>query len=238
MASSFKEYYENEWKIKLGLPQYSTLNARWRSRWDFASENIPHNSKVIDVACGDGVLGQFLIKEKKCDVYGIDICDYAMGLAKEKGVKAYYCDMSFDRYPFEDNTFDYAVLACSLEHIINPIHAINETKRILKPGGKLIITLPNAVNIKIRLMFMFGKISIDLLHQKPGEGMHIQFYNYSDEFEERVLSKVDNIKVITKKGDLKNPRKYSSFYRNLQYFLIKLNPNLFAQYTHWIINKN
>ena len=234
---SFKTYYESEWKIKLDREEYKTLDRRWRSRWEFAKQHITPESSVLDVACGDGVMGELLIKEKQCDVYGIDLCDYAIDLAKKRGVHAVYCDMSDDIYPFEDGTFDYATLLCSLEHIIDPVHAIKETLRVLKPHGKMIITLPNAVNYKNRIEFMLGRVPIDLLHIKPGEGMHIQFFNYTNEFEQRVLSEVDGLKVTYKVGDLKNPKSHSSIGRRVYGVLIKLFPNIFSEYVHWIIEK-
>lgn len=73
MSGNIKSYYEEVWKKKLSLDQYSTLDKRWRSRWDFARDNINKNSKVIDVGCGDGVLGKFLIEQKDCEVFGVDI---------------------------------------------------------------------------------------------------------------------------------------------------------------------
>ena len=76
MSGNIKSYYEEVWKKKLSLDQYSTLDKRWRSRWDFARDNINKNSKVIDVGCGDGVLGKFLIEQKDCEVFGIDISNY------------------------------------------------------------------------------------------------------------------------------------------------------------------
>lgn len=235
---SFKTYYENEWKVKLARPEYQTIERRWRSRWQFAAENIEANAVVLDVACGDGVLGELLMQEKNCKVYGIDLSDYAIDLSRARGVIAEYCDMSEDRFPFEDNTFDYITMLCSIEHIIDPVHAISEAKRVLKPGGKMIITLPNAVNVKNRIAFASGKVPIDLLHIKPGEGMHIQFFNYKDEFESRILNKIEGLTIEKKIGDLKNPKAYSEGYRKFYGALIKAFPNLFSEYVHWIISKN
>ena len=61
------EYYDRVWTEKLSLPQYQTLDKRWRSRWDYAVERIPERSRVLDVACGDGVLGEMLIRTKSCE---------------------------------------------------------------------------------------------------------------------------------------------------------------------------
>jgi len=232
-----KNYYNAVWKEKLSLPQYSTLDKRWRSRWDFAFDKIAKNGKVLDVGCGDGVLGNFLIKDKQCEVSGLDISEYALEISKSKGIDVKLCDISGEIFPFEDNFFDFAVLSCSLEHILNPMNALRETMRVLKVGGVALITLPNVAYITNRIAFLFGKTSKDFLHTNLGEGMHLQFFNYKNEFELAVLSKLENSKCIFKKGDLKNPKLYSSLSKSIRMFLIKVSPNLFSQYTHWAIKK-
>ncbi|MBK7143573.1 MAG: class I SAM-dependent methyltransferase [bacterium] len=237
MAVDFKQYYTEEWKTKLSQPQYQELSSRWRSRWDFAKKYAPVNGKVLDVGCGDGILGQVLIRDLHCQVHGIDISDYALDLASQRGIMTAYCDMSGDRFPFVDNTFDYAVLACTLEHIMDPLHALAETRRVLKPGGLMAVSLPNVAYFWNRVWFVLGRTSKDFLHVNPGEGMHLQFYNYKNEFEERVLKSLAHLTVIRKQGDLKNPRKYTPFGRALLRFGIAVTPNLFAQYTHWLIRK-
>lgn len=232
-----RNYYDNVWKEKLSLPQYSSLDLRWRSRWDFAYNKITANSTVLDIGCGDGVLGSFLIKDKNCSVSGVDISEHALTLSKNKRLNVELCDISENVFPFEKDSFDFVVSSCSLEHIFNPLHAVTETVRVLKKGGCAIITLPNVAYISNRISFLFGRTSKEFLHTNPGEGMHLQFYNYSNEFELEVLSKIDNIKCVFKKGDLKNPKKYKKLSRLIRKLLIVIRPNLFAQYSHWVIIK-
>lgn len=230
-----ERYYDSEWVKKLKRPEYATIEARWRSRWEFANKYIEPNSIVLDGGCGDGVLGEILLQEKKCKVYGLDISHYAMNLAQARGVDIRHCDISFDRFPFDDNYFDRATFLCSLEHVIDPIHALLETCRVVKPQGKILVTLPNAVYFIYRLYFLKGVVPQDFLHIKIGEGMHIQFYNYNNEFEDRVLSKISQIKILQKIPDLKNPKKYGMISRAIMRLILTWFPNLFAQYTHWVL---
>jgi len=237
MSKQTAEYNNNEWKIKLAGIKDGTYERKSRTRWDFAMVNINNNSSVIDVACGDGVFGQKLIEEKSCIVSGVDCADIALESSKAKGINAVYCDISDDLFPFADETFSYATALCCVEHVFNPLHCVKEAIRVLKTGGKLILTLPNAVNYKIREDFNNGIVSPDLLHAKPGEGMHIQFFNYKDDFENKVLSKILNCKVILKKGDVKDTSKYTKDELNELYWLIEKYPDKYAEYTHWIIVK-
>lgn len=236
---SFSEYYEKEWMLKDAGIKDGSYDRSWRSRWEFAKNNISIGSSVLDVACGDSVLGEHLVREKNCDVSGIDLCEYAIRLSAEKGIIAKQCDISSDTFPYDNESFDYITMLCCLEHVIDPAHAIMEALRVLKRNGKLIITLPNAVNIGNRICFLFGSVPINLLHIKPGEGMHIQFFNYKNEFEDRILGCLPNksFKIVKKIGDVKNPQKYNKVILAIYRILIKICPNMFSQYTHWIIEK-
>jgi len=232
-----RDYNEKEWELKLSLMGQKLYDRISRSRWDFAKENIPNGAYVLDVACGDGVLGKILMTEKKCRVVGIDVARNALNLARENGLTAEYCDISEDKFPFADNTFDYVTALCCIEHVINPVHCVSEAIRVLKSKGNLIVTLPNAVNYRIREDFNKGIVSPELLHAKPGEGMHVQFYNYDNEFENKVLSKISGITVTFKKGDLKDKTKYTQKEAIRLLKLIKRNPNKYSEYVHWIIEK-
>jgi len=237
MSKQTANYNNSEWEIKLAGIKDGTYDRKSRTRWDFAIANIDKGSAVLDVACGDGVFGQKLIEEKGCIVSGVDCAQIALDASKSKGIRAMYCDISDDNFPFDNDTFDYVTALCCIEHLFDPIHCVKEMLRVAKTGGKLIITLPNAVNHKIRDDFNKGIVSPELLHAKPGEGMHLQFFNYDSDFETKVLSKVERAEVVFKKGDLKDPSKYTSEKVEELLKLIETDPNKYSEYTHWIIKK-
>lgn len=53
------------------------------------------------------------------------------------------CDLM--KLPYEDNSFDVIVHSDTLEHVPNQIHALRECRRVLKPGGALVFTVPVVV---------------------------------------------------------------------------------------------
>jgi ubiquinone/menaquinone biosynthesis C-methylase UbiE len=59
------------------------------------------------------------------------------------------------KFPFDDNSFDYAFFIDGPEHVENIYHAFREFARVLKPGGKLIVSHPNYSNIESRLRIVF-----------------------------------------------------------------------------------
>lgn len=231
------DYYDKVWRKKLSLPQYATLDARWRSRWDFAVDRIAPGSRVLDVACGDGVMGGMLIERKSCSVTGLDVSAFAREKAQARGLVTFACDISGERFPVADAAYDAATLLCCLEHIFDPGHALRETARAVRPGGRLYVTLPNAVGLRFRLAFLRGRMSKDFLHTNDGEGLHIRFFAYDRDFERFVAEEVPALALVSKLAALKNPRKHSAFGRAVLGAGIRLWPNLFAEYTHYILER-
>lgn len=229
------EYYDRVWTEKLSLPHYQTLDKRWRSRWDFAVERIEARSRVLDAASGDGVLGEMLIRTKGCEVLGLDISGYARAMAAQRGVWSLACDISDQRFPVEDGAFDVATMLCCLEHIFDPGHALREAARAVKVGGRILVTLPNAVSLRFRRDFLLGRLSKDLLHTNDGEGLHIRFFNYAGDFDRFVAAEAPMLRLVEKVPALKNPRGHSHPGRAILTAGIRLWPNLFAEYTHYTL---
>lgn len=94
-------YYDAAWQIKLGRPEYATLERRWRSRWDFVESRIPPGLHVLDIGCGDGVLGERLTKQHGCEVRGVDVSAYALEKAEARGVSGKVVDIDVDDLPFD-----------------------------------------------------------------------------------------------------------------------------------------
>lgn len=229
------DYYDSVWTEKLSLPQYQTLDKRWRSRWDFAVERIEPASRVLDVACGDGVLGEMLITSKRCEVLGLDVSTYAREMAAKRGVRSLACDISSDRFPVEDGGFDVATMLCCLEHVFDPAHALREAARAVRVGGRLLVTLPNAVSLRFRRDFLLGRLNNDLLHTNDGEGLHIRFFNYAEDFDRYVATEVPALRLVEKVAALKNPRRHGRVGGALLNAGLRLWPNLFAEYTHYTL---
>lgn len=229
------DYYDRVWTRKLALPHYQTLEKRWRSRWDFAVERIGPGERVLDVACGDGVLGEMLIRTKGCSVVGLDVSPYARSEAERRGVRALACDISEERFPVDDAAFDAATMLCCLEHVFDPAHALREAARAVRPGGRLLVTLPNAVSLRFRLDFLRGRLSRDFLHTNDGEGLHIRFFNYAEDFDRFVAEEVPGVQLVEKRAALKNPKKGSRLGRAAMRAGIRVWPNLFAEYTHYTL---
>jgi SAM-dependent methyltransferase len=97
--------------------------------------------RVLDVGCGDGRrLAQ--LRALGWDVYGQDLDEKAASYARTFAVPV-FCG-PLDQAGFRDMEFDAVIMNHVIEHVHDPVALLRESKRVLKPGGKLVATTPNA----------------------------------------------------------------------------------------------
>ncbi len=112
------------------------LLQRWRIR--AAQRWIPRGADVLDIGCYQGELFQALAARLGSGI-GID------PLAKEMTTASYrLMPLSFSEpLPFPDQSFDTVVLLATLEHMSDKGPLARECRRLLRPGGRVIITVPS-----------------------------------------------------------------------------------------------
>jgi SAM-dependent methyltransferase len=115
--------------------------------------------RLLDCPTGEGALAEDLVAE------GFDVrcCDLYSELFRLDGVEIKRGDLA-GTLPYASESFDYITSLDGLEHIDSPPQAFREYKRLLKPCGHLVISVPNIMNIEERLKWLlFGYTS----HFKP-----------------------------------------------------------------------
>jgi len=100
----------------------------------------PDYKTILDVGCGKGThMREF--QKLGYDVTGIDKLEEARELSPDLHIQI--ADLESNILPFPDNTFDVVILKQVLEHIHRPDHCMGEACRVLRPGGRVIIELPD-----------------------------------------------------------------------------------------------
>ena len=110
---------------------------------------------VLDVGCGDGILMEFLIKEKKVNIRGIEISKAKVQNCIAKGLTIIEGNAEDDLKQFPEKSFDYVILSQTLQAFLNPEKVINELLRI---GKQAIVTIPNFGYWKIGLHLLLKEI--------------------------------------------------------------------------------
>ena len=119
-----------------------------KQEFKIISDLIDKNSHVLDVGCGDGILMEYLVKEKKVNIRGIEISKTKVQNCIAKGLTIIEGNAEEDLKQFPDKSFDYVILSQTLQAFLNPEKVINELLRI---GKQAIVTIPNFGYWKIRL---------------------------------------------------------------------------------------
>ena len=113
----------------------------WDEDHRYGFDQIGENDKVLEIGCNSG---KFLkrVLEKTKDVLGLDFNPSALAKAAERGVNA--IDQSIESHA-EDHTDAYDVICAFqvLEHLNQPGKVMASVKKALRPGGKLVISVPN-----------------------------------------------------------------------------------------------
>lgn len=105
--------------------------------------NVKKNSLVYDVGCNSGGIGHLLIQNKKCRVYGSELCQNLGRKASKKGLNVFIGWA--EHTPYENECFDYAIVTFILEHVIDPQALMREVLRVLKKNGTVLGHVPTAL---------------------------------------------------------------------------------------------
>ncbi|MEH7381910.1 class I SAM-dependent methyltransferase [Bacillus sp. JJ1533] len=102
----------------------------------FFSQYLENDAFILDAGCGDGY-GSFLLAEHGFQVVGVDI---SADMIEKANKRSRSCGLSFRQgdltaLPFENDTFSGVMAINSIEWTEVPLKAINEIKRVTKPGG-------------------------------------------------------------------------------------------------------
>lgn len=104
---------------------------------------------LLDAPAGEGA---FAVRARELG-YAVRCGDIDVSRFKANGIECDRIDLN-TRWPYDDHLFDYVVAIEAIEHLENPWHIVREANRVLKPGGKLILTTPNILTIKSRLSYL------------------------------------------------------------------------------------
>ena len=111
--------------------------------------------RVLDVGCRDGALTSAYAVEN--EIVGMDVDRLALRSARETlGIETVWHDAD-EPLPFANASFDVVVVGELLEHLVSPSGFIEEAWRVLRPGGMLVGSIPNAYRLKNRLRFLAGR---------------------------------------------------------------------------------
>jgi SAM-dependent methyltransferase len=113
----------------------------------FLSSDLPAGARVLDVGCGRGVILGALA-DRGFEVHGVEISLEAASGADPRAEIRIAASLADAAYPSAH--FDEIVIWHVLEHLHDPKATLLEARRILKPGGRLVVAVPNFTSLQAR----------------------------------------------------------------------------------------
>jgi SAM-dependent methyltransferase len=147
-----KSYYGPE-NVKFISPLERVVEGVTSRRADWLDQMIPAGSQILEIGCGRGLLLSAL-QQRGHRCVGIERSDLAANRAKEiPGLLIHTAPMAECRLP--EGSFDLVILWHVLEHLHDPAQTVALIHRLLRPGGQLILEVPNLAALQSRISGRF-----------------------------------------------------------------------------------
>jgi len=120
------------------------------------ADQIPNNSRVLDVGCGDGTLLAYLTEKKNINGRGLELSTTKVNEALRNGLAVVQGDLESELSNYPKESFDYVILSQTLQATRNPKRVL---KTLLNIGDNIVISFPNFGHWRVRLSLLLkGKM--------------------------------------------------------------------------------
>ena len=114
-------------------------------------KDVPQNGRILDVGCGDGfhlkLIQRYGHKSWVCE--GVDMDKRAIKMDKKFGLNAHLGTL--ETISLSQNSYDLILMIQTIEHLADPEAMLLSIRRLLKPGGKLVIVTDNTGSVDFNL---------------------------------------------------------------------------------------
>ena len=158
-----QQYYEAKYAAGVELERTSKL---------YTLRSVAGAGKldILDVGCGTGNNSKILAAMGH-RLTGIDISQNAIARYVEAGFDGHVMDIEH-RIDFDDISYDLVFCSEVIEHVSDPAHLAMEMYRVLRPGGRLVLSTPNSAFWLYRVLGLLGRPVSDIQHPQ-----HLQFFS-------------------------------------------------------------
>ena len=142
-----REYYEELWAV---LPD-ELRPPDWDVRRSFLLSAVRPGDRALDLGCGAGEFTA-LLAEAGAHPLGVDVAEAALVRARSRHPELDFGLVPIDGpLPFEDGSFDIVWSSEVIEHVADTARWLSEVRRVLGPGGRLLLTTPSHGRLRVAL---------------------------------------------------------------------------------------
>jgi methionine biosynthesis protein MetW len=134
---------------------------------------VPEGARVLDVGCGTGASTALIRDRRKAEVVGLEPHPDRARMARDRGldVRAGVLDAGAAEGL---GTFDVVLFMDVLEHMVNPVPALEAARSLLRPGGFVAASIPNVAHWSVRLDLARGRF--DYTQWGILDGTHLRWF--------------------------------------------------------------
>jgi methionine biosynthesis protein MetW len=194
---------------------------------------ITPNARVLDVGCGTGSIAETIRDQRAATIVGVEPDGERVHRAIARGLSVHHGILT-PEVVSQYGPFDFIVFADVLEHLPNPAEIVLIAKQGLKPGGSVVVSVPNVAHWFVRFDLLFGRFN----YQDVGimDATHLRWFTRETirEFFERLGFKITAMDHTVNIGlpdySRRAPWRWlrPPFRRSLVGALVRVRPGLFG----------
>ena len=154
---SIHRYYDELW-LRKSATAPAAAERGLHTRTDVARDLLEPGTRLLDVGCwgGEG-LARMEAGTRFRELYGVDLIPASVEAARAHGIDARLVDLNQEALPFPDGFFDAVTCLAVVAQVFDPERAVAELARVLRPGGQLVLSVPNVAVLPNRLTLLLGR---------------------------------------------------------------------------------
>jgi methionine biosynthesis protein MetW len=149
-----RDHFGRIWKRQLAVEPDPHYTRGANQRVDKALRYLKGGKRLLDIGCGTGVL-LAQVSQRYSEACGVEISPEAVRVARRRGIRADLVNVNSNPLPYPDRYFDVITLLATLQLTYDPIWTLRESNRVLRPGGTLVMTVPN-----VRAFWRLGRLLV------------------------------------------------------------------------------
>lgn len=102
--------------------------------------------QILELGCGYGATGRAIKLRQDANVIGLELDPEAAAIAETCIDQVVVADLDSYRFEWEAGSFDTIIAGDVIEHLKDPWRVLSEIRRLLKPNGQVVVSIPNIAN--------------------------------------------------------------------------------------------
>lgn len=136
----------------------------------------PPPRSLLDVGCWDGGHTERYARALGAAAYGVEFFDSRALAAESRGITVARLDLETGAFPWPDGSMDVVVSNQVFEHLKNVWRPMSEIHRVLRPGGRLVLSVPNLGSLHNRVLLAAGAQPTSIRTLGP----HVRGYTFGE----------------------------------------------------------